>query len=78
MTDDIILHQKQHKPKTQNPTATMSPLEKFSKWLQLKIYQLEVTFSVYIFTPLEKFIFCKPNLPFVSFPLSGRRLTAVR
>lgn len=30
----------------------------FTKWLQLKIYQVEVTFSVYIFTPLEKFIFC--------------------
>ncbi|KAJ9143860.1 hypothetical protein NKR23_g6350 [Pleurostoma richardsiae] len=35
----------------------MSPIESFSKWLQLKIYQVEVTFSVYIFTPLEKFIF---------------------
>ncbi|KAL2023835.1 hypothetical protein VTK56DRAFT_1102 [Thermocarpiscus australiensis] len=34
-----------------------SPLESFSKWLQLKIYQLEVTMAVYIFTPLEKFIF---------------------
>ncbi|KAL2126209.1 hypothetical protein VTI74DRAFT_1416 [Chaetomium olivicolor] len=34
-----------------------SKLESFSKWLQLKIYQLEVTCSVYIFTPIEKFIF---------------------
>lgn len=34
-------------------------LESFSKWLQLKIYQLEVTLSVYMFTPNEKFIFCK-------------------
>jgi hypothetical protein len=33
-------------------------LERFSKWLQLKIYQIEVTFCVYIFTPAEKFIFC--------------------
>ncbi|KAK1760478.1 hypothetical protein QBC47DRAFT_367211 [Echria macrotheca] len=33
-----------------------SYLEKFSKWIQLKIYQFEVTFSVYIFTPIEKFI----------------------
>ncbi|AEO56913.1 hypothetical protein MYCTH_2033959, partial [Thermothelomyces thermophilus ATCC 42464] len=32
-------------------------LESFSKWLQLKIYQLEVTMSVYIYTPIEKFIF---------------------
>ncbi|KAK3296911.1 uncharacterized protein B0H64DRAFT_430948 [Chaetomium fimeti] len=34
-----------------------SQLESFSKWLQLKIYQLEVTYSVYIYTPIEKFIF---------------------
>ncbi|KAK4043048.1 hypothetical protein C8A01DRAFT_32837 [Parachaetomium inaequale] len=34
-----------------------SHLESFSKWLQLKIYQLEVTMSVYIYTPIEKFIF---------------------
>jgi hypothetical protein len=46
--------------------STMSPLESFSKWLKLKIYQLEVTFSVYIFTPAEKFFFCKLYLTFVS------------
>ncbi|KAF3771251.1 hypothetical protein M406DRAFT_246923 [Cryphonectria parasitica EP155] len=34
-----------------------STMQSFVKWLQLKIYQVEVTFSVYIFTPLEKFIF---------------------
>ncbi|KAK0652241.1 hypothetical protein B0T16DRAFT_405789 [Cercophora newfieldiana] len=34
-----------------------SYLESLSKWIQLKIYQLEVTYSVYIFTPIEKFIF---------------------
>ncbi|KAK3308065.1 uncharacterized protein B0T15DRAFT_523419 [Chaetomium strumarium] len=33
-----------------------SQLESFSKWLQLKIYQFEVHFSVYIFTPFEKFV----------------------
>lgn len=44
---------------TPPPTATMSSyLESFSKWIQLKIYQLEITYSVYIFTPIEKFIFC--------------------
>jgi hypothetical protein len=37
----------------------MSPLEKFSKWVQLKVYQVEVTYSVYIFTPAEKFVFCE-------------------
>ncbi|KAK4168054.1 hypothetical protein QBC43DRAFT_310747 [Cladorrhinum sp. PSN259] len=31
-----------------------SSLEKFSKWIQLKIYQLEVTLAVYMFTPAEK------------------------
>lgn len=41
----------------------MSPLESFTKWLKLKIYQLEVTFSVYIFTPLEKFVFCMGHPP---------------
>lgn len=39
-------------------------LESFSKWIQLKIYQLEITYSVYIFTPIEKFIFCmSPRSP---------------
>ncbi|KAK4189596.1 hypothetical protein QBC35DRAFT_492460 [Podospora australis] len=32
-------------------------LERFSKWIQLKIYQLEVTLAVYMFTPVEKTIF---------------------
>ncbi len=35
-----------------------SYLESFSKWLQLKIYQFEVTLSVYIYTPIEKFVIC--------------------
>lgn len=29
-----------------------------SKWLHLKQYQLELTYSVYMFTPWEKFAFC--------------------
>lgn len=34
------------------------------KWLQLKQYQLELTYSVYMFTPWEKFTFCaSPPLP---------------
>lgn len=44
-----------------------SPLERLSKWLQLKVYQIEVTFSVYMFTPLEKLAFC--TLPLPSLPL---------
>jgi len=41
----------------------MSILERFSKWLQLKVYQFEVTFSVYMFTPAEKLFFCMSNPP---------------
>jgi hypothetical protein len=44
-----------------------SPLESFSKWLQLKLYQFEVTLSVYMYTPVEKFIFCMP-CPFPTSP----------
>lgn len=41
----------------------MALLASLVQWLQLKKYQLEVTFSVYIYTPLEKFIFCaSPSL----------------
>jgi hypothetical protein len=36
----------------------MSPLDKFSRWLKLKQYQFEVTFSIYIYTWIEKFILC--------------------
>jgi hypothetical protein len=36
----------------------MDALDRFGKWVQLKVYQIEVTFSVYMFTPAEKFIFC--------------------
>lgn len=35
----------------------MSVFRSFRQWLSLKQYQLEVTFSVYMFTPWEKFIF---------------------
>ncbi|KKY39542.1 hypothetical protein UCDDA912_g00431 [Diaporthe ampelina] len=38
-------------------SSSVSPYQSLTKWLSLKIYQVEVTFSVYIFTPLEKFIF---------------------
>ncbi len=33
------------------------------RWLQRKRYQYEVTFSLYMLTPTEKFIFSKPFLP---------------
>lgn len=35
----------------------MAVFGSFRKWLSLKQYQLEVTFSVYMFTPWEKFFF---------------------
>lgn len=35
----------------------MAVFGSFRKWLALKQYQLEVTFSVYMFTPWEKFFF---------------------
>ncbi|KAH8756761.1 hypothetical protein F5883DRAFT_163995 [Diaporthe sp. PMI_573] len=38
-------------------SSSVSPFQSLTKWLSLKVYQVEVTFSVYIFTPLEKFIF---------------------
>lgn len=45
----------------------MTVLASLVQWLQLKKYQLEVSFSVYIYTPLEKFIFCtSPHSPFPS------------
>ena len=31
------------------------------KWLQKKNYQYEVTFSLYMLTPMEKFIFSMPR-----------------
>lgn len=39
----------------------MSVFGSFRRWLSLKQYQLEVTFSVYMFTPWEKFFFSKPS-----------------
>ncbi|KAK4204271.1 hypothetical protein QBC40DRAFT_273126 [Triangularia verruculosa] len=46
-----------YRPPTAEEKLSMSPIDKLSKWLELKIYQLEVTMSVYMFTPMEKFIF---------------------
>ena len=35
----------------------------FVKWLQKKNYQYEVTFSLYMLTPTEKFVFSKYTHP---------------
>lgn len=41
-------------PKDDNAPA----VQRFGKWLRLKQYQIEVTFGVYMFTPVEKSVFC--------------------
>ncbi|KAH6892229.1 hypothetical protein B0T10DRAFT_483351 [Thelonectria olida] len=46
----------------------MSVIGSFRRWLSLKQYQLEVTFSVYMFTPWEKFFF--NSLVFLLFSLT--------
>ena len=47
---------------------TMAVFGSFRKWLALKQYQLEVTFSVYMFTPWEKFFFSKSLFTFRGLP----------
>lgn len=37
----------------------MEMAQSVARWFRLKQYQIEVTFGVYIFTPIEKFVFCK-------------------
>ncbi|KXJ92970.1 hypothetical protein Micbo1qcDRAFT_160850 [Microdochium bolleyi] len=40
------------------PTDENAPaIQRFGKWLRLKQYQIEVTFGVYMFTPVEKSVF---------------------
>ncbi|EON96682.1 hypothetical protein UCRPA7_7858 [Phaeoacremonium minimum UCRPA7] len=48
--------------------ASTSPFERFSKWLKLKIYQTELNFSVYMYTPWEKFVFW--SITFLLFSLT--------
>ena len=47
--------------KDQDATATAqaskSPLSSLVRWLQIKKYQYEVTFSLYMLTPTEKCVF---------------------
>ncbi|EMR61671.1 hypothetical protein UCREL1_11412 [Eutypa lata UCREL1] len=35
----------------------LSAPHRLGRWLRLKQYQIEVTFGVYMFTPVEKFVF---------------------
>ena len=48
----------EHSQRSDNDKPT-SALRRLTRWLHLKQYQIEVTFSVYMFTPVEKFIFCQ-------------------
>lgn len=43
--------------RTRQP-QNLSASRRLGRWLRLKQYQIEVTFGVYMFTPVEKFIFC--------------------
>ena len=39
------------------PTPTSTQLDKFVRWLRLKIYRIEITYGVYVYTPVEKVVF---------------------
>ncbi|RYP12784.1 hypothetical protein DL765_007162 [Monosporascus sp. GIB2] len=42
--------------RTRQPENLPAP-QRLGRWLRLKQYQIEVTFGVYMFTPVEKFVF---------------------
>ncbi|RWA06627.1 hypothetical protein EKO27_g8478 [Xylaria grammica] len=39
------------------PTPTSTQFDIFVRWLRLKKYRIEVTYGVYVFTPMEKVVF---------------------
>ncbi|KAI3341202.1 hypothetical protein F4824DRAFT_451128 [Ustulina deusta] len=39
------------------PTPTSTQFDIFVRWLRLKKYRIEVTYGVYVFTPMEKVAF---------------------
>ncbi|KAI0487562.1 hypothetical protein F4859DRAFT_261182 [Xylaria cf. heliscus] len=39
------------------PTPTSTQLDTFVRWLRLRKYRIEVTYGVYVFTPMEKLAF---------------------
>ena len=47
----------QHRGNIQKASSTMLYASNLLRWLQRKRYQYEVTFSLYMLTPMEKFIF---------------------
>lgn len=51
----------------------MEMAQSVARWFRLKQYQIEVTFGVYIFTPIEKFVFCTcSHMPLLIYFLPGR------
>lgn len=52
----------------------MSVVASCRRWLGLKIYQFEVTFAVYMFTPWEKFAFCTPLSDYFTFSCPGKHV----
>ncbi|RKF62629.1 hypothetical protein GcC1_146006 [Golovinomyces cichoracearum] len=49
----------------------MSTAASLFRWLQRKRYQYEVTFSLYMLTPTEKFIFSKLQIFNIFLPFSS-------
>ncbi|KAJ2981995.1 hypothetical protein NUW58_g6546 [Xylaria curta] len=39
------------------PTPTSTQLDTFVRWLRLRKYRMEVTYGVYVYTPMEKIVF---------------------
>ncbi|KAI2637887.1 hypothetical protein GGS26DRAFT_431504 [Hypomontagnella submonticulosa] len=37
--------------------SSLTTLEAWARWARLKKYRIEVTYGVYVFTPMEKFFF---------------------
>jgi hypothetical protein len=49
----------EYRRRQQQQEQNLPALQRLGRWLRLKQYQIEVTFGVYMFTPVEKFVFCK-------------------
>ena len=60
-----------HRGNIQKAPSTMLYASNLIRWLQRKRYQYEVTFSLYMLTPMEKFIFS-------TFPLAVIEITNLR
>ncbi|KAI0403911.1 hypothetical protein F4802DRAFT_275708 [Xylaria palmicola] len=39
------------------PTPTSTRFDAFMRWLRLRKYRIEVTYGVYVYTPMEKLLF---------------------